>query len=574
MNRHLRDLVSALSTRYSIDSEEMPMSDWICANTTLKGKPFNFNKFPFQKRIADDMTPGMVVKKCSQVGLTEIELRKTVGLAYRNQGLHLGFSLPDKKLRDVAYDSRMSPIIDAQPIFNLEGQKQTRSREIIQIGTSFIYMLMANESSATSIPLDALFVDEVDLSDQSVLALFDSRLQASDLKLRQDFSTPTFDGYGIDASYQVSDQHEYMVRCGSCGHTQVPDFDPQFIDIPGFKNDKDLMEINEADLPNMDLDNAKVVCEKCRTPLDLSDTENRFWVPAYPSAGVRGYRVRPFTVSTIPVGYIVMKLISYKRRDFVRGFCNTVLGRSYADSNTRIPLSAINSAFETSTPHTNLKPGDDVAIGIDVGNVCHVVIGGLTKDYQTPAYKFELVKASELVDYVEKLCLKYNVITGAIDRHPYTPTANQVFKVSKGKIWPIAYGTNALIKEKEPDSDNPYIEANRTSVLDAVSLSLRQGLLPMYGYGSYRSMILEHLRDMVRDEQPEKPAVWRKLRGNDHFFHALGYLKLSAKILKHFRESMVEDELHTQVIVSNVSLKGERSGIVDPNGYIYQRIGQ
>ena len=44
-------------------------------------------------------------------------------------------------------------------------------------------------------------------------------------------------------------------------------------------------------------------------------------------------------------------------------------------------------------------------------------------------------------------------------------------------------------------------------------------------------IIIEHLRDMVRDEgEGDKQPEWRKLNGNDHFFHALSYAILAKRI--------------------------------------------
>ena len=35
---------------------------------------------------------------------------------------------------------------------------------------------------------------------------------------------------------------------------------------------------------------------------------------------------------------------------------------------------------------------------------------------------------------------------------------------------------------------------------------------------------------MIRDETPERPATWKKLSGNDHYFHSLAFLVAATKI--------------------------------------------
>ncbi|WP_204307082.1 hypothetical protein, partial [Klebsiella aerogenes] len=72
----------------------------------------------------------------------------------------------------------------------------------------FGYITGTTEGEATSISADILMEDEVDLADQSMRSLFQSRLQGSLWKITQRFSTPTYLGYGIDAAYQASDKHE------------------------------------------------------------------------------------------------------------------------------------------------------------------------------------------------------------------------------------------------------------------------------------------------------------------------------------------------------------------------------
>jgi hypothetical protein len=67
--------------------------------------------------------------------------------------------------------------------------------------------------------------------------------------------------------------------------------------------------------------------------------------------------------------------------------------------------------------------------------------------------------------------------------------------------------------------------------LDEVKSAITKGQIDFYGYLDQEDIIVEHLRDMVREEnEGEKQPEWRKLNGNDHFFHALGYAMLAKHI--------------------------------------------
>lgn len=50
--------------------------EWINKNTTLQGMPYTCDRYPFQEAILNDMSKEMACIKPSQVGLTELQLRK------------------------------------------------------------------------------------------------------------------------------------------------------------------------------------------------------------------------------------------------------------------------------------------------------------------------------------------------------------------------------------------------------------------------------------------------------------------------------------------------------------------
>ena len=62
-------------------------------------------------------------------------------------------------------------------------------------------------------PMDALYLDEVDLCNPDHVGTAINRLDASNWKLVTYLSTPTLPNTGIDAAFQNSDQSEWVVRC-------------------------------------------------------------------------------------------------------------------------------------------------------------------------------------------------------------------------------------------------------------------------------------------------------------------------------------------------------------------------
>jgi hypothetical protein len=60
---------------------------------------------------------------------------------------------------------------------------------------------------------------------------------------------------------------------------------------------------------------------------------------------------------------------------------------------------------------------------------------------------------------------------------------------------------------------------------------------------------------MVRDEQPEKPATWIKLTGNDHYFHAFAFCIAGMK-LKELEYGLFTDQ-RSVVSVMGADLHGD-----------------
>lgn len=538
-NAYIQELLQRLENRYAIDSADMPMGEWLCQNTTLRGRPFSFNRYPFQRRIADDMHPNMDVIKPSQVGLSEIQIRKSLGFVARNRGTTLIFTMPNEKMFKRMSTTRIKPLVEEEKVFNLEtrtGEKPTRSMGLYQVGTSFMFVTGATEGDATSISADAVMNDEVDLTDQQMLALFNSRLQNSDYKLNQRFSTPTFSNFGVDKGFAVSDQHSYLCKCDACGHWNDPIFRPQFIEIPGLPDDlNSLTEIDEQmiDDGRIDLVNAYVKCERCHAALDLGREGNREWVAKYPSrTHHRGFRVSPFSTSRLSVEYIVTQLLKYKSRDYLRGWHNTVLGEAYTDGNSRLSDADIDACFTGRMEVPEVDPTAPTWLGIDMGQTCHLIVGQGNSAEDMHCIRFMEVPIKELSETVKDMLGTYNVIGGSCDRHPYTPSADELWEISQGKIIPVEYRGQKpvnLIKDQVTEQVT-HAQMNRTLLLDQVAGAVRRKKVRFSGYGGQKSIITDHLKDMVRDENPETEAKWVKLTGNDHYFHAAGFLLAGVKL--------------------------------------------
>jgi hypothetical protein len=537
------ELYQSIKQRYGAGSSTQLMSEWICNNTTIKrNTPFSFKGYEFQRAIIDDMHPDLSCIKCSQVGLTETQLRKYLGLLTRNDGVSGIFSLPNEDMFKRVYKTRLKPIMDRDEIFNPPTEtKPIRSTGLVQIRDSFGYITGCGEDDATSIPADFLMHDELDLSPEEMIVLYQSRLQNSQMRITQKFSTPTFQGFGIDKDYKLTDQREYEIRCASCNHWQVPLFNRKFVHCPEF-DQLDMAEFTDLTaeiIASMDFSETYVKCERCQRPLDLANPDLREWVARFPSRdNFRGYYVRPFSSGRLSPAYIFGQLAKYQKDGFIRRFYNTVLGQPYNSANSQVQREDVEACMKGGDiPNVG---GTPCFMGVDVGFTCHITISHDDEAGRPVWDLFETVPIARLESRIAELRKVFNIVQGAIDRFPFEPTASALCEFTSGLIMPIQWrGEKGLIVQKDELGSITHYSANPTQVFDRLLTAFSQRKMVIRGYTHLRETLITHVCDMVRDESPDASAeaTWKKTSGNDHFFHSMAFNLLARRICEHMYQT-------------------------------------
>lgn len=505
------------------------VAEWVCNNTTLKGRPFSLHRHKFQEAILNDTHPNLCVKKLSQMGITEISIRKSLWFLSNNPGTSVLYTFPDINMKKRNAQTRFKPILDTDFPSKI-GDSLVRNTDVMQLGNSFLYVSANVEGDATSTPVDFIINDEYDLSNQEFLALVNSRIQHSTFKIKQGFSTPTFDSYGISLEYSTSDCREYFCQCEHCNHWQVPLYTLDNVYIPNLPDSvSDLKtDIDPTLAVTLDLDNAYVKCSKCGKRLNLGDDARREWVAKYPDrTHSRGYWIRPFSSDILSIKYLVTTMADFIKKDQVRRAVNTVLGEEYADKNSRLEIKDIMECMvDARIP--DIDKSKRCFVGIDVGVSCHLTISTNDAD----VVLFEVIPFDRLLPRLQELNEKYNIVAGAIDRHPQIILSNMVRDWSENRIYPVIYnGIRDADPHKDLTGNIDYYNVNRTNALDTVKELINTHKMKFYGYGNLKSTITEHLRDMYRDDGVDgKEPRWVKMTGNDHFFHSISYSFVARKI--------------------------------------------
>jgi hypothetical protein len=190
-----------------------------------------------------------------------------------------------------------------------------------------------------------------------------------------------------------------------------------------------------------------------------------------------------------------------------------------------------------------------------MGQTCHIVIGQGYDVSSIEIREFLTVPAGQLAEEIERIKAEYRLVGGSGDRHPYTPTMEAVRDLTHGRILPNEYrGQKEINLIKDPAGELLYMQSNRTMLLDEVARAVRLHRLRFSGYGTQEAVITEHLKDMVRNEEPEKEAEWKKLNGNDHYFHAIGFLLNAVKLHTTNASLLMSTEVRSVIAIAGADI--------------------
>ena len=180
-------------------------------------KPFEFDNHRFMLQPYSDSSPDQVIMKSAQVGWSVAAILKSIHAA-KFLKLNVIYVLPTRNVVHDFVTPKVNPLIQRNPVI-AEMVKGSDSTSLKQVGDRFIYFRGSfHEGEAISTTADLIVADEYDRSDQSVLTVYQSRLQASEFGWYWRFSNPSVPGFGVHDWYQESDQMHWFVTCPHCNH--------------------------------------------------------------------------------------------------------------------------------------------------------------------------------------------------------------------------------------------------------------------------------------------------------------------------------------------------------------------
>jgi hypothetical protein len=533
-DEHLARIKSQTLRAHTLES----VPEWICENTFIKGEPFSFEDHEYQLAITRDTSREKNIRKCSQVGISELSVRATLAVLMIIEGSTFIYTMPTATGSKKFAKTRIDPIIKGSPALRAAIDVTADNTELKQLNNSFLYINgTIGAAAAISVPADGVVHDEVDFSDPEVMSNYQSRLKHSPYRLRWRFSTPTVEGYGISAEFENSRQHWNMVKCHHCNHSFVPDYFSH-LRIPGFGGD--LREIRKDNLHTLNYPDAYIECPGCGKKPSLQ-VDHREWVVKNSESNfaAAGYQIQPFDApNVIALGDLIATSTTYSRYvDFV----NFELGLPAEDKESVLTQAELEGYYVT-----GIVPGFwRHVVGIDMGMICHIVIAGVDAYGRMLVVHTERVPLNRIEERLKELNERYRFNLSVMDHQPYTDVLMRLQKSDPNLYAGVYVASQDIqtfkVKKKEKDEDDAQVEVrqvniNRNRALDGLMTFARSGNLALLD-DSNKALLIKHMQDMKRVKafnnagEKEISYVWRKsANGEDHFHHALLYCWVASQM--------------------------------------------
>jgi len=560
------------SLRAQLSPSATSLRGFLTEKTTIGGRPFSFKGHEYQefitKLIEDNPGGTFVVKKCSQIGISELFNRIVLARMALRPGEGVLISFPSKTFSQEVVKTRFADVIESSPTLShlLDPDVDSASSKRFTNG-SILYGVSGSKGGSSSLlnrPISLILTDEVDRQDPDVYSAFVSRMTHTLEIDRLTFlvSTPTIQGIGIDSEYEEC-RFKFVskTKCLSCNHIFEPDF---YHDLHIPDHDESFKLLTKAKASRLRIDDAYLQCPNCHErlenyvtpilPSDLLKTseleEGQLFEEHMPTTmgesfttifqleinpdGTKqrvGVALSPFTAPAFitPSSLINSSLVYTSNTEFL----NQGLGKVADLKDSTINIASIHFLPTDYTVHRGLR-----IFGLDLGKQCHFLSGLIHYDSTIHVDTLEVIALPDLEAFLEDFIRKHPVAAGVMDSAPYSDLVYRVVKkypcvfsaIYMDQVTPMP----DLFKLTMHDKFNEVVRQlsiSKNKAMDLMASSLDDFFT--FAPSEHSAMLIQHLTDMrrVRDYRYEEMRYrWMKSRmGVDHMFHTLTYLFIAGK---------------------------------------------
>jgi hypothetical protein len=507
LKRRTRELTSP-ATRSLTD----PLAAWALKLIRLDGRPFSFAGHEYLRAIYDDQSPHVVVSKAAQVGGSTYAILRSLHACAN--GLNVIYFFPTKTDVLDFSRSRVTPLLVENP-FLAAMVTDTDTTGLKKIGEAFMFMRgMQSPVGMKSVPGDLLIFDELDETEPTSKNLAMERLSHSDYKRVIEVSNPSLPDYGIDESYQKSDQRHWTLKCPACEKWTAPERE-----FP-----KKLGEEVRIILPRED-GSFFLACPQCQAPLDIDKGE---WVADFPDRKIHGYRISQLFSSKVDPGDILKE---YRTTRFADRFYNLKIGVPWADLERRLDLSSVLGLCSEAVMPERADGAGTYTMGIDTGGQLHAVVLRMDDQDRNRQHVVHL-SVCHTFEELDAILARFRVSFCVIDGLPETHATRQFAGRHPGIVFMNFFNEHQR-GAADWDHMTGIVKVNRTEALDASrdAVRLQRLILPRQ-----TPIVAEFARHMtadakVLDEDPDTGAQkYRYIKtGTNHFSLAFTYAWLAAR---------------------------------------------
>lgn len=505
------------------NNERCTMNPWywcLYNEIRLQAGVFAHVGHEYLAEVMRDLHPNQVDVKGSQMGFTEAAALKTIHSMIHGrlpQGTLYLFPTAD----DVSDFSkaRFNSLIDHNPEHIGRFVRSTDATNIKRVGSAMLYLrgaratqrvegLMKTSSKLKSVPVDRIVYDEFDEMDQAMIPMARERFAHSSIQEEHKLSTPTVPGYGIDAAYKASDQHVWSIRCGHCRTETVME-----LEFP-----KCLQRRKDGTVYR--------ACVKCGK--EIFPVDGR-WVAQSPA--VKDCRGRWMSQLSSRYVDLTALLTEYERLGELspgerQVFYNSKLARAYVDAANRLTPQDIARCQGQDLMET--RHNGPTAMGVDVGNVLHVVIG-----YRPGPGQVKIAFVGRVKEWAEvhDIARRFNVQAAVIDQRPELHKAREFQKAERYEVF-LAFYVDSQRGDARWDLENGIVTMNRTECLDRVHTAvMTPGRFEVPRINAELEQFATEMTNVVKVlvEKVDGSQVYEyKEVGPDHYRHACAYMLLAS----------------------------------------------
>ncbi|MBN1837903.1 MAG: phage terminase large subunit family protein [Spirochaetales bacterium] len=502
--------------------------DWAFARRLIDGRPFDFEAHRYLEGIYRDESPYVVIRKAAQMGASEYAISRALHFAITRGGRTIYYFPTDNDVGEFSRD-RFGPAITRSEYLSAL-VKDTDTAGLKQIGEGSVYFRgTGSRTRMKSVPADFLIFDELDEMVPANVELARKRLGHSSYGWELYISTPSFPGYGIDLTFEHTDQRHWLLRCPGCSSWHC--LEDEFLEAHGSPQDPRAEIVFVKGEPGREA----IVCTDCGHALDPAEGA---WVAKRPREARRGYAVSKFTSTVLSQqdrsrGALTKPaalLRLWRETQFPGEFYNSELGLPYLDAEGGLveqELQALVGGYPL------MASGQDCVMGVDQGNGLHIVVKEpKDKGYAVTVYVHHEPMTDAIFSHLDHMMDDFDVRACVIDALPNTHAARAFARRFRGRVW-LSYYTNQKGKVAWGfDAENtPIVNVNRTEALDAWRDLHKQAKRRIPRIEGQVTAYVKQMTNILRsiEEDPvtgAKRATWIK-RGPDHFAHADSYAELA-----------------------------------------------